>query len=49
MWSRAGKPIISAPHIFEALKPLFDKSPELILMESYIAINFLMILTRFDI
>ena len=30
MWSRAGKPIISAPHIFEALKPLFDKSPELI-------------------
>lgn len=25
MWSREGKPIISAPHIFEALKPLLDK------------------------
>ena len=25
MWSREGKPIISAPHIFEALKPWLDK------------------------
>ena len=30
MWSRNGKPIISAPHIFESLKPLFDKNPDLI-------------------
>lgn len=30
MWSRNGKAIVSAPHIFEALKPLFDTSPELI-------------------
>jgi len=30
MWSRKGKPIISAPHIFEALKPLFDENPDLI-------------------
>jgi DNA ligase-1 len=31
MWSRNGKPIISAPHIFEALTPLFEKNPDLIL------------------
>jgi DNA ligase-1 len=31
MWSRNGKPIISAPHIFEALKPLFEADPDLIL------------------
>jgi len=30
MWSRTGKPIISAPHIFEALKPLFEINPNLI-------------------
>lgn len=31
MWSRKGKQIISAPHIFEALKPLFEANPELVL------------------
>ncbi len=31
MWSRNGKPIISAPHIFEALTPLFETNPDLIL------------------
>ena len=31
MWSRNGKPIISAPHIFEVLKPLFEANPDLIL------------------
>ena len=31
MWSRNGKPIISAPHIFESLKPLFEADSELIL------------------
>lgn len=30
MWSRNGKPIISAPHIFESLKPLFENEPDLI-------------------
>ena len=30
MWSRNGKPIISAPHIFEAIKPLFEVNPDLI-------------------
>ena len=30
MWSRNGKPIISAPHIYESLKPLFDENPDLI-------------------
>ena len=30
MWTRAGKPIISAPHIFEALQPLFEQNPDLI-------------------
>lgn len=29
MWSRNGKKIISAPHIFEALKPLFEINPDL--------------------
>jgi DNA ligase-1 len=31
MWSRNGKKIISAPHIFESLKPLFEQNPDLIL------------------
>lgn len=31
MWSRNGKKIISAPHIFEDIKPLFEKYPDLIL------------------
>lgn len=31
MWSRNGKPIISAPHIFESLKPIFEALPDLIL------------------
>lgn len=31
MWSRNGKQIISAPHIFESLIPLFEKNPDLIL------------------
>ncbi len=30
MWSRNGKPIVSAPHIFESLKPLFESNPDLI-------------------
>jgi DNA ligase-1 len=30
MWSRNGKKIISAPHIYEALKPLFEINPDLI-------------------
>jgi len=31
MWSRNGKQIISAPHIFESLKPLFEHDPHLVL------------------
>jgi DNA ligase-1 len=31
MWSRNGKKIISAPHIFESLKTLFETNPDLIL------------------
>lgn len=31
LWSRNGKPILSTPHIFEALAPLFKKYPDLIL------------------
>lgn len=31
MWSRKGKPIISAPHIYEALLPFFEKNPDLVL------------------
>ena len=31
MWTRNGKQIISAPHIFEALKPLFEADNDLIL------------------
>lgn len=31
MWTRNGKQIISAPHIFESLKPLFEENPNLIL------------------
>ena len=30
MWSRNGKKIISAPHIYESLKSLFEKNPNLI-------------------
>jgi DNA ligase-1 len=30
MWSRNGKKIISAPHIFESMKPLFEANPDLI-------------------
>ena len=30
MWSRNGKKIISAPHIYEAMKPLFETNPDLI-------------------
>lgn len=30
MWTRNGKPILSAPHIFEGLKPVFKANPELI-------------------
>ena len=30
MFSRDGKPIVSAPHIFEALKKLFNKDPNLV-------------------
>jgi len=31
MWSRYGKPLISAPHIFKSLIPLFEENPDLIL------------------
>jgi len=31
LWTRNGKPIVSVPHIFEAVKPYFDKNPNLIL------------------
>lgn len=30
MWSRNGKRIVSAPHIFESMKHLFDENPDLI-------------------
>ena len=30
MWTRTGKQIISAPHIYEALKPFFEENPDLI-------------------
>jgi DNA ligase-1 len=30
-FSRTGKPLVSAPHIHEALKPLFEANPDLIL------------------
>ena len=30
MWTRTGKKIVSAPHIFQALKPYFEKNPDLI-------------------
>ena len=30
MFSRNGKPIISAPHIFDSLQPLFETNPQLI-------------------
>jgi ATP-dependent DNA ligase len=31
MWSRSGKPFVSSPHIIEALAPLFESYPDLIL------------------
>ena len=31
MFSRNGKPILSAPHIFDSVKPLFETNPDLIL------------------
>ena len=31
MWSRNGKPIVSAPHVLTALKPFFDRFPNAIL------------------
>lgn len=31
MWTRTGKEIISAPHIFEGLKHVFEKQPDLVL------------------
>ena len=31
LWSREGKPIYGAPHIFEQLQPLFDRYPDLII------------------
>lgn len=30
MWTRTGKPILSAPHIFDSVKHLFSENPELI-------------------
>ena len=30
MFSRNGKPIISAPHIYDSLKPLFETNPDLV-------------------
>lgn len=30
MWSRNGKAIVSAPHVFETLKPLFETNPDLV-------------------
>lgn len=30
MWTRNGKPIVAAPHIFEALKPYFEQNPDYI-------------------
>ena len=38
LWTRNGKEIISAPHIFENLKPLFEEYPDLILDLSLIHI-----------
>jgi DNA ligase-1 len=31
MWSRNGKPIISAPHIFRSIQHLFEENPDLVL------------------
>lgn len=30
LWSRTGKPIVAVPHIFEALRPLFERFPDLV-------------------
>ena len=31
LWSRSGKPFVSSPHIMEALAPMFERYPDLIL------------------
>lgn len=31
LWTRAGKPHLAIPHIWEAVKPLFDEHPDLVL------------------
>lgn len=31
MWSRTGKPVVSSPHIFKSLKPIFDLYPTLVI------------------
>jgi DNA ligase-1 len=31
LWTRAGKEIVSCPHIFDALKPIFEATPDTIL------------------
>lgn len=31
MWTRTGKEVLSAPHVFESIKHIFDKYPDLIL------------------
>jgi len=31
LWTRRGKPIVAMPHIWEALKPIFQNNPEIIL------------------
>lgn len=31
MWSRNGKRFISAPHVFESLKPIFEQYPDLVI------------------
>lgn len=31
MWTRKGKPLVSAPHVYETLIPFFEKNPDLIL------------------
>lgn len=31
MWTRQGKPIIGAPHIFEIIKPVFEYQPHLVI------------------
>ena len=31
MWTRAGKPIVSCPHIWESVKPIFNWAPNIVL------------------